>query len=63
MVKNAGLLFPEKKFYTVDSFDVLKGLLQQVDKQLQAMFKKALNAHCDEHAVAQKENQTVLSFH
>ncbi len=54
---------PEKKFYTVDSFDVLKGLLQQGDKQLQAMFKKALNALCAAHAEAQKENQTALSFH
>jgi len=54
---------PEKKFYTVDAFAILKGLLQQGDKQLQAMFRKALNALRDAHAETQKENQTALSFH
>lgn len=54
---------PEKRFYTVDSFDVLKGLLRQDDKQLQAMFRKALNALCGERVDAPKDNQTALSFH
>jgi sRNA-binding regulator protein Hfq len=54
--------FPEKHFYTVDSFDVLKGLLRQEDQQLQAMFKKAINTLCNEQEKAQKEKQTALSF-
>ena len=54
---------PEKKYYTVNTFDVLKGLLRQGDKQLQAMFHKALNKMSYEHAEAQEENQTTLSLH
>lgn len=54
---------PEKKYYTVDTFDILKGLLRQGDKQLQGMFHKALNTLSYEHVKAQEENQTTLSFH
>lgn len=54
---------PDKKFYTVDTFDNLKGLLRQDDKQLQTMFQKALNALCNAPAEGQKENQIALSLH
>lgn len=55
--------YPEKKYWTVDTFDVLKKLLVGCNKQLQAMLEKAVSALCNEKAEERKEKQTALSFH